>query len=53
MLKHVEAKIPHYWLFNVSDCTLEVYSEPAEITPGQFGCLSKKISPTNGVVQLP
>ncbi|WJI29966.1 Uma2 family endonuclease [Thermosynechococcus sp. B3] len=50
---YAEAKIPYYWLFNVSDRTLEVYSEPAEITPRQFGYLSKRIIPTSGVVQLP
>lgn len=49
---YAEAKIPHYWLFNVSDRTLEVYSEPAEITPEQVGYLSKRIVPTKGVVQL-
>ncbi|MFN3678205.1 Uma2 family endonuclease [Thermosynechococcus sp.] len=50
---YAEAKIPHYWLFNVSDRTLEVHSEPAEITPQQFGYLSKRIVPAKGVVQLP
>ncbi|UZQ55454.1 Uma2 family endonuclease [Trichothermofontia sichuanensis B231] len=50
---YAEASIPYYWLFNVIDRTLEVYSEPAQITPSQFGYLSKRIIPTTGVVQLP
>lgn len=47
------ATLQYYWLLNLSDRTLEAYSEPAEITLGQFGYLSKRIIPTNGVVQLP
>lgn len=50
---YAEASIPHYWLFNVTDRILETYSEPAQITAGQFGYLNRRIIPTTGVVELP
>ena len=49
---YAEAKIPVYWLFNVMDRTLEAYSEPAQITPGQFGYLNRRIV-TAGEIALP
>lgn len=50
---YAEASIPHYWLFNVTDRILETYSEPAQITAGQFGYLNRRIIPKTGVVELP
>jgi Uma2 family endonuclease len=50
---YAEASIPHYWLFNVIDRTLEAYSEPAEITPGQFGYLNRRIFTPAGAIALP
>lgn len=40
---YAEAGIPHYWLFNVVDRTLEAHSEPAQVTQGQFGYLNRRI----------
>ncbi len=50
---YAEAAIPHYWLFNVIDRTLEAYSEPAQITPGQFGYLNRQIVTPSGAIALP
>ncbi|MCL6433948.1 MAG: Uma2 family endonuclease [Leptolyngbyaceae cyanobacterium HOT.MB2.61] len=50
---YAEASIPHYWLFNVIDRTLEAYSEPAQITPGQFGYLNRRIFIPAGAIALP
>lgn len=50
---YAEAAIPHYWLFNVIDRTLEAYSEPAQITPGQFGYLNRRMVTSSGAIALP
>ncbi|WP_448604352.1 Uma2 family endonuclease [Thermoleptolyngbya sp.] len=50
---YAEASIPHYWLFNVIDRTLEAYSEPAQITPGQFGYLNRRIFTPSSAIALP
>lgn len=50
---YAEAKIPTYWLFNVNDRTLEAYSEPAQITPGQFGYLNRQIVTSQAAIALP
>ncbi len=50
---YAEARIPHYWLFNVVDRILEVYTEPDQITPGQFGYLNRRIILRTGVVDFP
>ncbi|MFQ3616012.1 MAG: Uma2 family endonuclease [Cyanobacteriota bacterium] len=50
---YAEASIPHYWLFNVIDRTLEAYSEPAEITPEQFGYLNRRIFTSGSAIALP
>jgi Uma2 family endonuclease len=50
---YAEAGIPDYWLFNVSDRTLEAYSEPAQITPGQFGYLNRRIFTPSSAIALP
>lgn len=50
---YAEASIPHYWLFNGIDRILEAYSKPAQITPGQFGYLNRRIIPATESVALP
>lgn len=50
---YAEAAIPHYWLFNVTDRTLEAYSEPAAITPAQFGYLQRRIVTAAAAIALP
>ncbi|MBF2046000.1 MAG: Uma2 family endonuclease [Elainella sp. C42_A2020_010] len=50
---YAEASIPHYWLFNVIDRYLEAYGEPAEVVPGQFGYLTRRIVPGQEAVALP
>ncbi|WP_298976857.1 Uma2 family endonuclease [uncultured Thermosynechococcus sp.] len=50
---YAEAKISHYWLFNLRDSYLESYSEPDQITLGKFGYLNRKIIPKTGTVALP
>ncbi|MFM7427298.1 MAG: Uma2 family endonuclease [Elainella sp.] len=47
---YAEAQIPLYWLFNLPDCCLEVYSEPAAIG-SSFGYLNRRII-TAGTVAL-
>lgn len=50
---YAEAMIPHYWLFNVTDRILEVYSKPAQLTLDQFGYLNRQIIPRTGCVEFP
>lgn len=53
LMLYAEAEIPHYWLFNLVDRTLEAYSEPAQITPTTFGYLNRRIVPATGAIALP
>ncbi len=48
---YAEAKIPLYWLFNLPDRCLEVYSEPAMIG-SEFGYLNRRIITTGTVALL-
>jgi Uma2 family endonuclease len=50
---YAEAKISDYWLFNLPDHYLEAYSGPYQIGSGQFGYLTRRIVPPNGVIALP
>jgi len=50
---YAEAKIRAYWLFNVLDRYLEVYSDPAEVVPGQFGYLNRRLIQGQEAVALP
>jgi Uma2 family endonuclease len=50
---YAEAGIRDYWLFNVLDRYLEVYSEPSEVVSGQFGYLNRQIVPTSAAIALP
>jgi Uma2 family endonuclease len=45
---YAEAKIPVYWLFNLPDRCLEIYSEPAVIG-SEFGYLNRRIVTTGPV----
>lgn len=50
---YAAAGIRDYWLFNVIDRYLETYSEPAEVVPGQFGYLMRRIVPQEEAIALP
>jgi Uma2 family endonuclease len=50
---YAEAEISDYWLFNLADQYLEVYSEPYQIALSQFRYLNRKIIPTTGAIALP
>jgi Uma2 family endonuclease len=50
---YAEDKITHYWLFNLVDKQLEMYSEPYQKLNGQTGYRFKQIALQNEVVKLP
>jgi Putative restriction endonuclease len=50
---YAEANISDYWLFNLPDRYLEVYSEPYKIAQNQFGYLNRRIVPADKIVALP
>lgn len=50
---YAEAQISDYWLFNLPSRYLEMYSEPSQITSGQFGYLNRRIVPAEGTIALP
>ena len=50
---YAEAQIRDYWLFNLPNRYLEAYSEPSQITSGQFGYLNRRIVPVEGTIALP
>lgn len=50
---YAEAQISDYWLFNLPDRYLEAYSEPSQITDGQFGYLSRRIFTADAAIALP
>lgn len=50
---YAEAGIRDYWLFNLVDRYLETYSELAEVVPGQFGYLTRRIVPRQEAIALP
>jgi Uma2 family endonuclease len=50
---YAEAGIRDYWLFNVLDRYLEVYSQPAEVAPGQFGYLNRQIVTAQAAIAFP
>ncbi len=50
---YAEAKIRHYWIFNLIDQFLEVYQDPAQLSTGQFGYLSRRIVPRDEAIALP
>ncbi len=50
---YAEAKISDYWLFNLPDHYLEVYSDPHQIAPGRFGYLNRRIFLAEGEIVLP
>ncbi|MCS6815261.1 MAG: Uma2 family endonuclease [Cyanobacteria bacterium] len=50
---YAEAAIPHYWLFNLVDRTLEAYSEPAQLPTGQFEYLNRRIFTPSTTIVLP
>lgn len=50
---YAEAGINNYWIFNLADCNLEVYSQPFEYSKGQSGYRSKQIILSNETINLP
>lgn len=50
---YAQANIPHYWLFNLVDRQLETYSDPQQISPGQFSYLNRRIVPIHQDIALP
>lgn len=50
---YAEAGIPHYWLFSVTERTLEAYSEPAEVASGQFRYRNCRILTPEEAIALP
>lgn len=50
---YAEAQISDYWLFNLPDRYLEAYSDPYQITLGQFGYLNRRIVTAEQSIALP
>lgn len=50
---YAESKISHYWIFNLVDQQLEIYSEPYHNLQAKSGYRFKQISLCNEVVTLP
>lgn len=50
---YAEAGICDYWIFNLVDNWLEVYSEPSQLSRGKFGYLNKRIVLPNQAIALP
>jgi Uma2 family endonuclease len=50
---YAEADIKYYWLFNLPERCLEVYSEPAQIAHSRFAYLNRRIVPTDERITLP
>jgi Uma2 family endonuclease len=50
---YAEAMIQDYWLFNLHDRYLEVYTEPSQLSSGQFGYISQRIVLPNQAIALP
>jgi len=50
---YAQANIPHYWLFNLVDRQLETYSDPSQLSSGQFSYLNRRIVPIDQSIALP
>ncbi len=50
---YAEAEINNYWIFNLVDNNLEVYSQPFQDNKGQSGYRSKQIILSNETIDLP
>jgi Uma2 family endonuclease len=50
---YAEAGICNYWIFNLNDNWLEVYSEPSQLHPARFDYLNKRIVLPNQNIVLP
>jgi Uma2 family endonuclease len=50
---YAEAGISNYWIFNLVDIQLEMYSEPYQKVPGDFGYQLQRIVLPNQVVVIP
>jgi Uma2 family endonuclease len=49
---YAKAEIDHYWIFNLVDSSLEVYSEPYQNNQGKYGYLNKRIFLPNQTVSF-
>jgi Uma2 family endonuclease len=49
---YAKAEIAHYWIFNLVDSYLEVYSEPYQNSQGKYGYLNKRIFLPNQTVSF-
>ncbi|MGL4377130.1 MAG: Uma2 family endonuclease [Microcoleaceae cyanobacterium] len=50
---YAEHEISHYWIFNLVENFLEMYSEPYQNNQGNFGYRFKRIALQNETVSLP
>ncbi|MCC5616297.1 Uma2 family endonuclease [Nostoc sp. CHAB 5836] len=50
---YAKAGITDYWIFNLFDNYLEVYSEPYQDNQGKYGYLNKRIILPNQVINFP
>jgi Uma2 family endonuclease len=50
---YARAGISDYWIFNLNDKYLEIYSEPDELSPEKFGYRTKRIPFINEAIPLP
>ncbi len=50
---YAEAKINNYWIFNLVDNNLEVYSQPFQDNKSHSGYRSKQIILSNETINLP
>lgn len=50
---YATANIQHYWIFNLIDMVLEMYSEPYQKSETEFGYRMKRIALPNEIVRLP
>ncbi len=50
---YAEDNIPHYWIFNLIDNHLEIYSQPYQDLRGKFNYRHKQIALPNETIPLP
>jgi Uma2 family endonuclease len=49
---YAKSEIAHYWIFNLVDNYLEVYSEPYQNNQGKYGYLNKRICLSNQTISF-
>lgn len=53
ILLYAKAGITDYWIFNLFDNYLEVFSEPYQDYQGKYGYLNKQVFLSNQVITFP